>query len=164
MFKEYEAGRTPNPDVLCNKFVKFGVWLDKAKEMGFDYLATGHYARIKKSKEYGVRSSGHRKKLLTTCLAGRQTHYSLLTSRDDNKDQTYFLHQLTQKQLKHVIFPIGDYLKSEVRSLARKFGLPTAEKEEVWDLFYRRSADEGILMKKINRIRATSFYPLFPKG
>lgn len=104
MYNEYSAGRTPNPDVLCNKFVKFGAWLDKAKEFGFDKLATGHYACLKNGK--------------------------LLEAKDKNKDQTYFLHQLNQKQLAGVLFPIGGYTKTEVRVLAKKFKLPTAEKEE----------------------------------
>lgn len=107
MYKEYRAGRTPNPDVLCNKFIKFGVWLKKAEELGFDYLATGHYARLKKSAAI-----------------------HLLEAKDKNKDQTYFLHQLGQEQLGKVLFPIGDYTKTQVRKLARQFNLPTAEKEE----------------------------------
>ncbi|OGH89856.1 MAG: tRNA 2-thiouridine(34) synthase MnmA, partial [Candidatus Magasanikbacteria bacterium RIFOXYD2_FULL_36_9] len=108
MYKEYELGRTPNPDVLCNKFVKFGAWLNKARELGFDYIATGHYARIKKN--------------------GRK--FLLQEAKDKNKDQTYFLHQLNQEQLKSVLFPIGSYNKEQVRKLATKFDLPTAQKEE----------------------------------
>ncbi len=108
MYKEYELGRTPNPDVLCNKFVKFGAWLDKARQLDFDYIATGHYARIKKS--------------------GRK--FLLQEAKDKNKDQTYFLHQLNQEQLKSVLFPIGNYNKEQVRKLATKFDLPTAQKEE----------------------------------
>lgn len=108
MFKEYEAGRTPNPDVLCNTFIKFGSWLNKARELGFDYLATGHYASLKKD-----------------------THgLHLMCAKDTNKDQTYFLHQLNQEQLAHTMFPLGEYTKPEVRRLALKFGLPTAKKEE----------------------------------
>jgi len=126
MYKEYEAGRTPNPDVLCNKFVKFGVWMEKAKEMGFEYLATGHYANIT------VSSSRKRGSMVVDSrLHGNDSEYHcLLQAKDDNKDQTYFLHQLTQEQLSHVLFPIGDYTKPEVRKLAQKFNLPTAEKEE----------------------------------
>lgn len=108
MYKEYSAGRTPNPDVMCNKFVKFGFWLKAAEKLGFDKLATGHYATLTKS-------------------AGR---FKLLQAKDDNKDQTYFLHQLSQKQLSKTLFPIGEYTKEEVRKLAKKFNLPTAEKEE----------------------------------
>lgn len=114
MFSEYEAGRTPNPDVMCNKFIKFGAWLKKAQELGFDYLATGHYARVIKTQEH--------ENMKTLCLLGR--------AKDDNKDQTYFLHQLTQEQLQHVLFPIGEYPKQQVRDMAREFELPTAEREE----------------------------------
>lgn len=114
VYKEYSAGRTPNPDVLCNKFVKFGAWLEWANELEFDYIATGHYAvistRAKRSGEIPL--------------------VRLLESKDKNKDQTYFLHQLNQEQLKKVLFPIGGYTKDEVRKLAQKFDLPTAEKEE----------------------------------
>jgi tRNA-specific 2-thiouridylase len=114
MFAEYKAGRTPNPDILCNKFVKFGAWLDKAKSLGFDYLATGHYARIAEEQDSksGIKS------------------FSLLQARDDNKDQTYFLNQLNQRQLSHTLFPIGGFTKPEVRLLAKKLKLPVADKEE----------------------------------
>ena len=124
MYKEYEAGRTPNPDVLCNKFVKFGVWMDKAHELGFEKLATGHYARLKNNK--------------------------LMEAKDKNKDQTYFLHQLNQKQLADVLFPIGDYTKDEVRKLAEKFGLPTAHKEESMGIcFVGEVPMKEFLQKKI---------------
>lgn len=112
MYREYKAGRTPNPDVLCNKFVKFGAWLQKAKKLGFDYLATGHYAIIKTLKHQNIKT------------------IQLAIAKDSNKDQTYFLHQLNQTQLKKIIFPIGEYPKTKVRELAKKFDLPTAQKEE----------------------------------
>jgi len=105
---EYVAGRTPNPDVMCNRFVKFGAWLNKAKALGFDFLATGHYAKVKAVK-------------------GK---YLLLEAKDKNKDQTYFLHQLDQKQLSYTLFPLGDLTKAEVRKLAKKNKLPNAEREE----------------------------------
>jgi len=108
VYKEYEAGRTPNPDVLCNQFVKFGAWLKKARTLGFGYVATGHYAQLKK----------------------KGNNFILAEAKDKNKDQTYFLHQLNQEQLSKVLFPIGEYNKSQVRKLAQKFDLPTAEKEE----------------------------------
>lgn len=117
MYAEYEKGRTPNPDVLCNKFVKFGVWLDKIKELGFDKIATGHYAQIR-NKEKRIRKD----KFLTP--------YSLLIPKDKNKDQTYFLHQLNQEQLSQTLFPLGRYTKPQVRKLAKKFALPTSDKEE----------------------------------
>ncbi|MBT3539390.1 tRNA 2-thiouridine(34) synthase MnmA [Candidatus Parcubacteria bacterium] len=112
MFAEYEKGRTPNPDVMCNKFVKFGSWLEKIKDLGFDKMATGHYARLRSSSYDG------------------QAHFSLVQAEDENKDQTYFLHQLNQEQLSHTLFPLGDYTKTQVRELAEKFDLPTAGKEE----------------------------------
>jgi len=113
MFAEYEAGRTPNPDVLCNKFVKFGSWLAKARELGFEYMATGHYA--KKSEVLSPKS---------------QALFSLRIPKDTVKDQTYFLHQLSQEQLKYTLFPLTDYTKPEVRKLAEKCKLPVATKEE----------------------------------
>lgn len=108
MFREYKAGRTPNPDVMCNRFIKFGAWLDKAKELGFDYLATGHYASI------GTKGDT----------------FTLKQAKDDNKDQTYFLHQLTSEQLAHTLFPLGAYTKPEVRKMAKTFALPTANRAE----------------------------------
>lgn len=114
LFREYEVGRTPNPDVLCNTHIKFGAWLKKAREMGFEYLATGHYARL----GWKFRISNF------------EFQHTLKRVRDEEKDQTYFLHQLSQEQLQHILFPIGHLRKSEVRSLARKFGLPTAERPE----------------------------------
>ncbi len=104
MYREYKAGRTPNPDVLCNQFVKFGAWLKKAKVEGFDFLATGHYATTKNGE--------------------------LLTAKDTHKDQTYFLHQLSKEQLSHTLFPLGPYTKPQVRVLAKKFKLPTATRAE----------------------------------
>lgn len=132
MFAEYKKGRTPNPDVLCNKFIKFGVWLQKAKELGFDKLATGHYANIKTLKHKNIKT------------------YKLLRAKDDNKDQTYFLHQLNQKQLKDVLFPIGDYKKSEVRKIAKKFNLPTADRAESMGIcFIGEVPMKDFLLKKM---------------
>jgi tRNA-uridine 2-sulfurtransferase len=106
--KEYQAGRTPNPDILCNSEIKFKVFLDKALTLGADFVATGHYARVRQSK------SGH----------------ELLKGLDPAKDQSYFLYRLTQKQLSKVMFPIGEYIKADVRGLARKFKLPTHAKKD----------------------------------
>ena len=105
---EYKAGRTPNPDVLCNREIKFGPFLEEAKKLGADYIATGHYCKI--SHEKGV----HR----------------LLKAADKNKDQTYFLNQLTQPQLENVLFPLQDMQKPEVRKIALENGLATAEKKD----------------------------------
>ena len=105
---EYKAGRTPNPDVLCNREIKFGPFLEEAKKLGANYIATGHYCKI--SHEKGV----HR----------------LLKAADKNKDQTYFLNQLTQPQLENVLFPLQDMQKPEVRKIALENGLATAEKKD----------------------------------
>ncbi len=105
---EYKLNRTPNPDVMCNKEIKFKAFLDYAMSIGADYVATGHYARVE--RENGV------------------TH--LLRGVDDNKDQTYFLNQLSQEQLANIIFPIGELTKKEVRQLAHDYDLPTANKKD----------------------------------
>ena len=105
---EYNAGRTPNPDVLCNREIKFGPFKEYAKKLGADYIATGHYCDI--SHENGV-------------------HY-LLKAKDQNKDQTYFLNQLSQDQLDGVLFPLGKLEKPEVRKIAEKYGLATAGKKD----------------------------------
>jgi len=112
---EYRRGTTPNPDVLCNKYIKFGYFLKKAvKELKVDYIATGHYARLHERKAQSAK---------------RKT-YELAIARDLNKDQSYFLYTLNQKQLAKALFPIGDLTKPEVRELAKKFNLPTADKKD----------------------------------
>lgn len=112
MFREYEMGRTPNPDVLCNREIKFDVFLKIALELGADYVATGHYCR-KSSEE----------------IDGNIV-YKLLAGKDPNKDQSYFLCQLSQEQLAKSLFPIGELLKSEVREIAAELDLITAEKKD----------------------------------
>jgi tRNA-specific 2-thiouridylase len=115
--KEYEAGRTPNPDAACNKEIKFGIFLQKAKEMGYNFIATGHYARIRKVK---VRQTNLKKAEV----------FQLLSGLDQEKDQSYFLYSLGQEELKHTLFPVGHLRKSEVRVLAKKFRLPNATKKD----------------------------------
>jgi tRNA-specific 2-thiouridylase len=119
---EYQMGRTPNPDVKCNSDIKFGVFLEKARQLGFDYIATGHYVRKIPSAKYLVPNQPRSK--------NSQSKIKLLRARDENKDQSYFLWQLTQEQLRSCLFPIGDYTKTEVREMARKFGLPNAERKD----------------------------------
>ena len=101
---ELKKGRTPNPDIMCNKYIKFDMFAKEAVKLGADYIATGHYARIKDGK--------------------------LLRGIDDNKDQTYFLSQVSKEQLKNVLFPIGDMLKPDVRKMASEYGLITAKKKD----------------------------------
>ena len=112
MFAEYQAGRTPNPDVLCNREIKFDVFLEAALNLGADFVATGHYCR--KDSEI---------------INGVEMH-KLLAGKDKNKDQSYFLCQLNQFQLSKAIFPIGDLQKSEVRKIAQEQGLVTANKKD----------------------------------
>ncbi|MCP0886481.1 tRNA 2-thiouridine(34) synthase MnmA [Ligilactobacillus sp. WILCCON 0076] len=106
---EYKQGRTPNPDIMCNKEVKFKAFLDYAMKLDADYIAMGHYAQLKRSEDGTVH---------------------LLRGADENKDQTYFLSQLSQEQLQRVLFPIGDMNKKEVRKIAKEIGLATAEKKD----------------------------------
>ena len=101
---ELKKGRTPNPDIMCNKYIKFDLFIKEAKKLGADYIATGHYARLKDGE--------------------------LLRGVDDNKDQTYFLSQLSKKQLENVLFPVGDIKKEEVRKIALEYDLITAKKKD----------------------------------
>lgn len=112
MFAEYQRGRTPNPDVLCNREIKFDVFLHNALKLGADFVATGHYARKDEFVEDG------------------KSIYRLLSGKDGNKDQSYFLCQLTQDQLSRSLFPVGELTKPEVRAIAKKIGLVTAEKKD----------------------------------
>ena len=121
MFDEYEKGRTPNPDVLCNREIKFDAFLKCAKKLGADYVATGHYCR----KTEAVNEAGE--PLLDE--EGKKI-YRILAGSDPNKDQSYFLCQLTQEQLSQAMFPIGDIIKPEVRRLAHEADLPSADKKD----------------------------------
>ena len=126
MLREYRAGRTPNPDVMCNKEIKFGHFLKFALSEGADYIATGHYAQNVERKTQNVKPKfkTNRDNEMSAL------RFTLYASRDRNKDQSYFLWTLKQKQLKHVLFPVGHLKKSNVRKLAKKFSLPTAEKKD----------------------------------
>lgn len=112
MFSEYEAGRTPNPDVLCNREIKYDVFLKAAMSLNADYVATGHYCRKEEITIDG------------------NTYYRLLAGKDNNKDQSYFLCQLNQHQLSKALFPIGELQKHEVREIARELDLVTADKKD----------------------------------
>ncbi len=135
-YADYEAGRTPNPDVMCNKEIKFGIFLKYARKLGFDYIATGHYARISNQQlETKDQKSGNRPRVTENSKHngnGRANGYSyeLLTGVDYSKDQSYFLYLVGQDQLAHTLFPLGDLKKTQVRNLAKKFGLPTANKPD----------------------------------
>ena len=121
MIAEYAAGRTPNPDVMCNREVKFGAFWKWAQAQGADFVATGHYAQVKEN--------------------GNSWTFSLLVGLDKNKDQSYFLWTLNQKDLEHVLFPIGHLEKPEVRALAKRFGLPNADKKDSQGLCFIGKVD-----------------------
>ncbi|HHX75170.1 MAG TPA: tRNA 2-thiouridine(34) synthase MnmA, partial [Firmicutes bacterium] len=113
---EYSRGRTPNPCIACNRFLKFDLFLRKAGELEADYIATGHYARTFYDSEKG--------------------RFRLQKARDASKDQTYTLYNLTQEQLARTLFPLGDYLKSEVRELAARYGLAVADKPDSQEICF----------------------------
>ncbi|MDO8661848.1 MAG: tRNA 2-thiouridine(34) synthase MnmA [Candidatus Omnitrophota bacterium] len=123
--EEYLAGRTPNPCVLCNQYLKFGDLLGKARLLDAEFLATGHYARIAKTRQ----------------------GFLLAKAKDAKKDQSYFLYRLKQTQLKQIIFPLGNYTKEEVRGLARKFKLPVAEKKASQEICFLPNDDYRAFLK-----------------
>lgn len=112
MFEEYSKGNTPNPDILCNREIKFDVFMNISLSLGAEYVATGHYSSIKEDKTQGF------------------SNYQLIAGKDKSKDQSYFLCQLNQDQLKRIIFPLGELKKSEVRKIAKENNLITAEKKD----------------------------------
>ena len=141
---EYKKGNTPNPCVVCNKEIKFGFLITKALSLGADFVATGHYARTSLGNEIFSRlnpsadgAHSPRKNLLPRLLKGA----------DKEKDQSYFLWQLSQNQLKHVLFPVGEYTKPEVRKLAKKFKLPTAETPESQEVCFVQDTTNNFLNK-----------------
>ena len=140
-FKEYKAGRTPNPDVMCNKEIKFKLLYNWAMDHGFDLVATGHYAQVKKVKNENekmkkVQGRGARLKKMAAKSASPGYTYHLARSKDEFKDQTYFIYNIKKSQLPHLHFPIGGMKKSDVRALARKIKLPNAEKKESMGLCF----------------------------
>ncbi len=131
MFSEYEKGRTPNPDVLCNREIKFDAFLKCALELNVDYVATGHYCK----KDEFVNEKGEK-------------IYRILAGDDKNKDQSYFLCQLSQEQLSKALFPIGDIDKPEVRRLAKEAGLPSAEKKDSQGICFVGKVDLPVFLQQ----------------
>ena len=131
MFSEYEKGRTPNPDVLCNREIKFDAFLKCALELGVDYVATGHYCK----KDEFVNEKGEK-------------IYRIIAGDDKNKDQSYFLCQLSQEQLSKALFPIGDIDKPEVRRLAKEAGLPSAEKKDSQGICFVGKVDLPVFLQQ----------------
>ncbi len=131
MFSEYEKGRTPNPDVLCNREIKFDAFLKCALDLGVDYVATGHYCK----KDEFINGNGEK-------------IYRILAGDDKNKDQSYFLCQLSQEQLSKALFPIGDIDKPEVRRLAKEAGLPSAEKKDSQGICFVGKVDLPVFLQQ----------------
>ena len=131
MFSEYEKGRTPNPDVLCNREIKFDAFWEAARTLGADFVATGHYCR----KDNFTAPDG-------------STIYRILAGSDPNKDQSYFLCQLSQEQLSHALFPIGDLTKPEVRRIAREADLPSAEKKDSQGICFVGKVDLPVFLQQ----------------
>ena len=131
MFSEYQKGRTPNPDVLCNREIKFDAFLKCALELDVDYVATGHYCK----KDEFVNEKG-------------ETIYRILAGDDKNKDQSYFLCQLSQEQLSKALFPIGEIDKPEVRRLAKEAGLPSAEKKDSQGICFVGKVDLPVFLQQ----------------
>lgn len=131
MFAEYERGRTPNPDVLCNREIKFDVFLREALKLGADYVATGHYCR----------------KAVETAADGT-VHYGLLAGTDPNKDQSYFLCQLSQEQLRYALFPVGGLLKPEVRRIAEEQHLATAKRKDSQGICFVGKVDLPVFLQQ----------------
>ncbi|MEI8232406.1 MAG: tRNA 2-thiouridine(34) synthase MnmA [bacterium] len=129
-YHEYEVGRTPNPDVMCNKEIKFGIFYDWAMQNGYDYVATGHYARIANV----IQSSSN-------------PVFQLMRAKDESKDQSYFLWQIPQDHLEHILFPLGQMLKSEVRAKAKAMGLVTASKPDSMGICFIGEVNVNKLLK-----------------
>ncbi len=129
----YLCATTPNPCILCNEKIKFGLLLDYAKKSGFDYLATGHYAKIEKVND----------------------EYKLKTGKDLSKDQTYFLYRLTQKELAHLLFPLADYTKEEIRQIATDAKLPVANKPDSQEICFIEKTYHDFLKQNIKNFNKT---------
>ena len=145
MFAEYERGRTPNPDVLCNREIKFDVFMREAMKLGADYVATGHYCR----------------KEVTTDAEGKEI-YHLLAGSDPNKDQSYFLCQLSQEQLSKALFPIGHLLKPEVRRIAQEQGLATAKRKDSQGICFVGKVDLPVFLQQKLAAKQGNIHEILP--
>lgn len=145
MFNEYSKGRTPNPDVLCNSEIKFDAFWEAARALGADMVATGHYCR----KDEFVQEDG-------------TVVYRILAGADGNKDQSYFLCQLTQEQLAPALFPIGDIAKPEVRRIAREAGLPSAEKKDSQGICFVGKVDLPVFLQQKLASKEGNVIEIFP--
>ena len=129
---EYCALRTPNPCIDCNRTLKFGAFFDRALEMGYDYIATGHYARVDYDEKTGL--------------------YRLLRGRDRAKDQSYVLYQLTQRQLSHLLLPVGEFDKTHIRRLAAQAGLSNADRKDSQDICFIPDGDHARFLREYGKV------------
>lgn len=144
MFAEYERGRTPNPDVLCNREIKFDVFLKEALKLGAEFVATGHYCRKREQETDG------------------QTSYALLAGSDPNKDQSYFLCQLSQEQLRYAMFPIGGLLKPEVRRIAEEQRLATAKRKDSQGICFVGKVDLPVFLQQKLAAKKGNIHEILP--
>ncbi|MDR3378681.1 MAG: hypothetical protein P4M10_08355, partial [Verrucomicrobiae bacterium] len=156
---EYKAGRTPNPCVMCNQNLKFGRLIDRADQLGADFIATGHFARVERaqsSAECGVRSAESGGKNAESAGSGATApaagRYLLKRGRDPRKDQSYFLFSLRQDQLARTIFPLGEKTKSDTRAVARQCQLKTADKEESMEICFVPDNNYGGFLQAANLV------------
>ena len=134
---KYKQGLTPNPCIPCNKLVKLGLLIKRARKLGFDYVATGHYVKNKKLK-----------------IKNKKYFFKLYRGKDRDKDQSYFLYNLTQEQLRHVLFPLGDYTKDEVRKLAKKFKLLVHDKKESQEICFIPEKSHNDFLKRYLKLKS----------
>ena len=142
MLKGYEAGVTPNPDIMCNREIKFGLFFEKAMNLGADYVATGHYARVRK----------------------KSTGYTLLKGKDPEKDQSYFLAMIDPQVLEKTLFPIGEYTKSQVRAFARKLGLPNADRKDSQGICFVGRVEIGDFLRLHIPKKQVPLFPLLVRS
>ncbi len=150
--KELKSGRTPNPCVVCNKKIKFGIFLKKALTFGADYLATGHYAKIIQNSK--IKNQNDAKKIPLELSENNDPSgkvFKLLKGKDKYKDQSYFLWQLSQEQLSRIIFPLADYTKNEVKKMAERLNLPVLNIPESQEICFIESGLEAFLEKNIKK-------------
>lgn len=139
LYREYEAGRTPNPDIMCNKWIKFPLLLHEADKLGIDFIATGHYARLRRKSE--IRNSKSE-------TLSNDEKFELVKGKDEAKDQSYFLYTLNQEILSHTLFPVGKLTKVEVRKIAEKHNLATAKKPDSQGICFIGEVNMKDLLKK----------------
>jgi tRNA-specific 2-thiouridylase len=150
---EYKAGRTPNPCVMCNQNLKFGRLIDRADQLGAEFIATGHFARVERMDLNNKETKEQSSSLLSSLVVNSSPRYLLKRGRDLRKDQSYFLFSLRQDQLARIIFPLGEKTKSDTREVARTCQLKTADKEESMEICFVPDNDYGGFLQTANLVQ-----------